>query len=287
MTPISTLRQHQIMNSHAFTHQFERILVGAVSFDAYLEHMGRYLFAGPYVERKTVLDAACGTGYGAYYLANRGAKQVAGVDLSQNATAYANATYRMESLQFLSGDVTQMPFSSRSFDLIISFETVEHLHDPDSFISECKRLLAPNATLIISTPNQEVHSSQGIHVPFHEREFLLEEFQSIISRHFQIQTIYGQMPIHQEQLALTKTPPSFLQKIASWLPRRILRMMLPFYETYLTGNPLLPTIRYYLNGLQKKIVLSQKTVPYRYQVLPLNNLNSFEKPKTYVIVASA
>jgi ubiquinone/menaquinone biosynthesis C-methylase UbiE len=287
MKPIPTTRLHQIMNSHVSTHQFERILVGAVSFEAYLEHMGRYLFAGSYANGKIVLDAASGTGYGTYYLANRGARRVAGIDLSQNATAYANATYRMGSLVFFSGDVTQIPCRGQSFDLITSFETLEHLHEPDSFISECKRLLAPKGTLIISTPNREVHSSQGIHVPYHEREFLLEEFQSMVSRHFQIQSLHGQMPVQPEQLTLKKTPPSILSKIASYVPRRILRMMLPFYETYLTRDPLLPAIRYYLIGLQKETVLKQKTVPYKYQILPLNKLGSFEKFKTYVIVASS
>jgi 2-polyprenyl-3-methyl-5-hydroxy-6-metoxy-1,4-benzoquinol methylase len=281
----SKTRMQKIMNSHPSTHQFERLLVGAVSFDTYLEHMGRYLFAAPYVNSKTVLDAACGTGYGTYYLANRGAKGVTGIDLSEEAINYANVTYRMDSLKYCAGDVTRMPFRSQSYDLISSFETLEHLRDPESFIAECKRLLKSNSKLIISTPNRDVHSSQNFHVPYHEKEFLLEEFKVIVSRHFHIKGIYGQMPMGPKQLALIKSEKSFPLKIASYLPRRIRRMMLPFYETYLTKVPLFPAIRYYLNSVRESTILKQKSVPRRCQILPLDELGPDEKYKTYVIVA--
>ena len=145
----------------------------------------------------------------------------------------------------------------------------------------------PNATFIISTPNREVHASQGICVPYHEKEYLLEEFELMVSKHFRIQGIYGQMPLSPSQLSQKQSTPSILLKIASFVPKRIRRIMLPFYESYITGNPLLPTIRYYLNGLGKNIIWNQPSVPFRYRILPLDKLGPLEKFKTCLIVAAS
>ncbi len=287
MKPISRTRLRQVMNPHRTTQQVERILVGAVSYDMYLEHIGRYLFAGPYAAGQMVLDAACGTGYGAYYLASQSAIRVTGVDLSRRAAAYAGLTYRMRSLHYCAGDVTRMPFGPRQFTLITSFETVEHLRNPEAFVDECRRLLKPGATLIISTPNRVVHSSQDFTVPYHEKEFLLEEFKQMVERHFDIRGIYGQMPLRPERLASGKRASASLVHAASHVPRRIRRMLLPFYEAHVTRNRLLSTIRYYLNGPRTVTILRQKEVPGPYRILPLDRLAAGEEFKTYVLVAAA
>lgn len=115
-------------------------------------HLGRYRFAAGFSEGQTVLDAACGTGYGSAILAERAAA-VTGVDISADAVAYAQAHYGSEKTRFLQSPVEHTPLPDRSFSLIVSFETIEHTLSPKAALREFARLLRPDGRLILSTPN--------------------------------------------------------------------------------------------------------------------------------------
>src|SRR4030066_783433 len=104
----------------------ERIIPGFVPMDSFLEHISRYIFALAYVENKNVLDIACGTGYGSYFLAKNGAKFVAGGDISEIAINYAKNKYKLDTLEFEVENVMKMSYPSEHFDVIVSFETIEH-----------------------------------------------------------------------------------------------------------------------------------------------------------------
>ena len=106
-----------------------------------LQHIGRYIFASSYVDDKSVLDVACGAGYGSNHLASVGAKIVAGLDRSLSAISYANAQYEGGNLSFVRGDAHKLPYLPRSFDVCVSFETLEHLTEPGKFLAECCRIL--------------------------------------------------------------------------------------------------------------------------------------------------
>ena len=67
-------------------------------------HLQRYRFAMPYVGGKRVLDLACGTGYGSYALRTLGAREVAWVDLSEEAIAYARKNYARTGLSYEIGN---------------------------------------------------------------------------------------------------------------------------------------------------------------------------------------
>jgi 2-polyprenyl-3-methyl-5-hydroxy-6-metoxy-1,4-benzoquinol methylase len=286
MKPPSTNLVH-LMGKHYSTHGAERALIGVGSFDMYLEHVARYLFAAPYAKGLNVLDAACGTGYGAYYLANRNAKNVIALDISHKVVAYAKTRYRMGKLCFSCGDVRTMPFLPHSFDLITSFETLEHLRDPEFFIAECSRLLKPDSTLIISTPNKIVHEKKRIQVPYHEKEFLLEEFESMVKENFKIQGIFGQIPLRQDQLIPSEKLGSAISRVSSYLPRAFTKLLAPFYEVCIVKNRLIDVIRYHRNGLYNKTLLNQTEVPAKYGVVPLGQIGSHETFKTYIIVAKS
>ena len=117
-------------------------------------HLDRYEFAKAYCAHKRVLDGACGTGYGAAILSSV-ATQVVGIDCAADAIRYASEKYANERLSFGRSFVEMSPFADASFDVVTSFETVEHTLCPQAHLGEIARLLVPDTgRAIISAPNQ-------------------------------------------------------------------------------------------------------------------------------------
>ena len=76
-----------------------------------LEHVHRYLFACNLIEGKTVLDIACGDGYGSSMMANY-ADYVIGVDIDLNTVERAKKKYHKDNLCFIQGDVRKIPLNN-------------------------------------------------------------------------------------------------------------------------------------------------------------------------------
>ena len=128
------------------------------------EHIYRYRFAVKYAKSKRVLDIACGEGYGSAALQQAGAASVIGVDISPEACAHAKQKYQIDARV---GDATDIPVEAKSIDLIVSFETIEHIQNPRSFIAECTRVLAPGGEIIISTPNRDIYRQHTPNNSYH------------------------------------------------------------------------------------------------------------------------
>jgi 2-polyprenyl-3-methyl-5-hydroxy-6-metoxy-1,4-benzoquinol methylase len=97
-----------------------------------------------------VLDVGCSSGDLARRLVERGAS-VIGLDTDEQAAAEARAVCE----QVLVGDVETMelPFPDESFDVVICGDLIEHLHDPQRFLSRVRPLLRPDGRLLLTTPN--------------------------------------------------------------------------------------------------------------------------------------
>ncbi len=132
-------------------------------------HVRRYRTAEQFVAQKRVLDIACGTGYGSRMLKDAGAVSVTGVDLSSEAVAYATATYQCDGVSYHEGNAEEFT-STRQFDVVTSFETLEHLPNPEVFLGRMRDCLAPGGTLLISVPIGETRHIDGFHLHVFERE---------------------------------------------------------------------------------------------------------------------
>jgi SAM-dependent methyltransferase len=143
------------------------------------EHLARYLVAVQLAESRRVLDAACGEGYGTGLLAEAGATSALGVDLDERTVAHARARY--PAAEFVQADVRRLPFEDGAFELVVSFETIEHVSEPESVLDELRRVLADDGLLLISTPNKHRYLVDN---EFHEREFEHEEFVDLLSARF-------------------------------------------------------------------------------------------------------
>ena len=115
-----------------------------VEGDIRLEHMHRYLAARRLVCGKRVLDIACGEGYGSALLAET-ATTVIGVDMDEKSIAHARCTYVRSNVRFLRGDAVAIPLGDASINVVVSFETIEHLTDHRQMMLEIKRVLEPMA----------------------------------------------------------------------------------------------------------------------------------------------
>jgi 2-polyprenyl-3-methyl-5-hydroxy-6-metoxy-1,4-benzoquinol methylase len=146
----------------------------------YAEHLTRYLVAQDLVRGKRVLDVASGSGYGSQML-SRTAASVVGVDRDESAVAYARANYGADNLEYRHGDATQIPADDGSIDVLVTFETIEHVADYRAFLREIDRVLAPDGIALISTPN-DLEFVEGNH--FHLHEFVLDELIALVGEHF-------------------------------------------------------------------------------------------------------
>ncbi|MBU1118970.1 class I SAM-dependent methyltransferase [Patescibacteria group bacterium] len=161
------------------------------------DHIERYAFAAQYVKKKNVLDIACGAGYGTSMLAKSGAEYVTGVDNSIEAIEYAQRKYSHDALTFIEDDAEKLSFPNNSFDVVVSFETIEHVSQYKSFISEVHRVLKKKGILILSSPNRTITSPNIVLGgkplnPFHFCEFTKEELLSVLSGKFKGIVFFGQ-----------------------------------------------------------------------------------------------
>jgi ubiquinone/menaquinone biosynthesis C-methylase UbiE len=167
----------------------ERLVPGLAPQPIFIEHIRRYEFALPYVRGVRVADISCGSGYGSYELAVRGkASTVVGVDISETAIEYAREHYRAPNLRFETGDATGLVFEEESFDVITSFETIEHIHRFKDYLDELYRVSRPGGTCLISTPNKRLSFKN----PYHTKEFTFAQFRRIVLGHFSHVDFLGQ-----------------------------------------------------------------------------------------------
>ena len=159
--------------------------------EIWYEHYHRYLMACDVVSGKKVLDAACGEGYGSHLLASYADKVVA-VDIDESSIDHAKRRYRRDNLKFLCADVLEIPTPDNSFDVVVSFETLEHLAEHQQLLSEFKRVLKEDGVLIISTPDKAEYSDKtGFDNEYHVKELYRHEFKELLDSHFTQQVWLG------------------------------------------------------------------------------------------------
>jgi ubiquinone/menaquinone biosynthesis C-methylase UbiE len=172
-------------------HYTERMVPEEAHARIFWEHIARYRFAKGFVRGKRVLDIACGEGYGAAALAKGGAASAIGIDLSSDVCDHARRKYGLDARP---GDAQAIPLPDRSIDVVVSFETIEHVDNPAAFLRECARVLVPEGMFIVSSPNRPVYSSEGKQNPFHRVEFDEREFADLLRATFRAVRLYTQFP---------------------------------------------------------------------------------------------
>lgn len=180
------------LSASVFQNKAERWINGFIGVVTEKEHLDRYLFAKNLVEGKRVLDMACGSGLGSFLLATKGnAKEVIGVDLDADSIRYGKYRYPATNVSRIAADATTFK-DDGLFDVIISFETIEHISNFEDFLENVSSNLKKDGTLIISTPTNE-KTTDKVPNPYHVIEWSFKDFHQLIKKHnFNIQEIYVQ-----------------------------------------------------------------------------------------------
>lgn len=179
---------------------FERIVPETPEWAAYYaNHIQRYMFAADRLREagcRHVLDAACGVGYGAAYMAAAAAVSVVAVDRDARALDVARARFARAGVTPVQDDCHTLAAVDAlgPFDAVVTFETIEHLPKPEQFLARCRELLTPAGFLVASTPNVAVRGPAGsAEWDFHEREYTAAELVSLlVAAGFRGVTLYGQ-----------------------------------------------------------------------------------------------
>jgi SAM-dependent methyltransferase len=156
------------------------------------EHRSRYRFAAQFAAGQRILDVASGAGFGLRML-----REAHGcpIGLDYDATALREVRTVEPSARLVHADATCLPLATASLDLVVSFETIEHVPDARAMVLEIHRVLKPGGRLVLSTPNRafgppERHTTN----PFHIKEFTAEELHELLGEAFTDIQMYGQRP---------------------------------------------------------------------------------------------
>lgn len=173
----------------------ERFIPGIEDDKLEIEHFQRYLSVRCLAQDKVVLDAACGEGYGSNIIASV-AKSVTGLDIDEDTVVRAKETYRgQNNLSFLQGSIARIPLENDSVDVVVSFETIEHVTEQlqHDFLEEIARVLREDGILIMSTPNKEIYSDlYNYKNEFHIKEFYHDEFLDFLHDKFKYISLFNQ-----------------------------------------------------------------------------------------------
>jgi SAM-dependent methyltransferase len=201
-------------------------------------HAARYQRAVTSLSGPRVLDIACGTGYGLAMLREGGFPSAVGVDIELPVLAAAGAAAPV-----VQADAAALPFRSGAFDAVTSFETIEHLHQRVPFLTELARVMAPDARLMLSTPNARyTRPVDGRPTnPFHVFEYTAPELLTELREHFTDVVVLGQhlservvvSPFYDDQQRLPRTGRvrvrlllwRVLAKLPKWPRNRMSRMI--------------------------------------------------------------
>ncbi len=139
-----------------------------------------------------VLEVGFGEGYGTKML-SKACSKIIGIDVMKDAVDYANKKYADNKCSFKWYEGSIIPFDSGSFDVLVSFQVIEHIHDDGNYISEIYRVLKDGGKAYFTTPNRDTRlkPNQKPWNRFHIREYSARHLHEVTSKSFEKVNVFG------------------------------------------------------------------------------------------------
>lgn len=150
-----------------------------------------YEYLGPLFKGKNVLDVGCGLAYGTALMAESAAT-IKGIDYDQETIDDNKKRFaHLKNLSFERVTVPPLPFPDNSFDIVTTFQFIEHINKRKEFVKECIRVLKPGGKLYITTPNTKRSLARN---PFHIHEYTFDELTKEVAeqtKNFEVMGLNG------------------------------------------------------------------------------------------------
>lgn len=171
----------------------------------------RYKTAAAFCEGKNVLEVACGSGQGLGYLAGK-AGRVVGGDYTEGLLRVARRHYGGR-VPLVRLDAHMLPFRDHRFDVVILYEAIYYLAQPDRFLDECRRVLRHPGVVVICAVNKEWSDFNPS--PFSTRYFAARELGGLLKEQGFSVELYGAFPV--SRVSTRDQMVSAIKRVAVWL----------------------------------------------------------------------
>lgn len=154
----------------------------------FAKHLSAYRFVKTAVLGKKVLEVGFGDGYGMHYLSGA-ASEVVGLDIAPKNIPLAREKYKDVNLAFHHFDGTTFPFESGTFDIVCSFQVIEHVPEArlPEWLGEIKRVMKKDGRFFVSTLNlTTAMKPDGDYIKHHdhEKEYTADELEALLTKAF-------------------------------------------------------------------------------------------------------
>lgn len=206
-----------------------------------VDHILRYMFISPWVKGKSVLDAACGSGFGSVLLARNGAAQVTGIDNCAEVIEQCQQNFPDSQVSFRQSSLEHIDdLSLAPVDCVVSFETLEHVRDPWLCLDRLSACLKPDGVLILSVPGETDLEENN---EFHLHHFTIAQMRAELARRFRtVNCLQQKFSVHSTIQPLDNREPEPIEMASCPIHRIALKGETAGADTYLflAGNAQLP-----------------------------------------------
>ncbi len=159
----------------------------------YLRHIFAYTIASKLIpDGSFVLDIGCGNGYGIYMLSQRPIN-IIGLDVNRKTIDRAIVKYKSKNCNFQHYGGQTLPFADSIFDIIISFQVIEHIKSEQRYLLEINRVLKPDGMFVLTTPNKALRmgNTKKPWNKYHFKEYFSHELTNALTGYFSQVDIFG------------------------------------------------------------------------------------------------